>query len=349
MNTGFISTAALTEATRIALSKAQIKLVEAQKELSTGRHADVGITLGSSTARTISLRQEFARLQTIIDTNGVVDARLSLSQTTLQTLQEDAQTYLDAMIAARDTALAPGVAQTQADDTLKAFTGLMNESFAGQYIFSGINTDVAPLTNYYDTPTSAARQAVADAFQNFFGFALGSAGAGTITASDMEAFLDGPYADLFEPAAWSSTWSSASDQNVKSRVSNTELIETSANANDQAFRKLARAFTMVSDLGLDALSTAAAKVVFDKTVTLTSEAITDVNTVRSALGLAQNRATRSSERLALQKDILSTDVSRLESVDPAEVSTRLAALTVQIESSYAITARIQNLSLLNFL
>jgi flagellar hook-associated protein 3 FlgL len=36
-------------------------------------------------------------------------------------------------------------------------------------------------------------------------------------------------------------------------------------------------------------------------------------------------------------------------VDPFEASTRVAALMTQVETAYAMTARIQNLSLLKYL
>ena len=54
----------------------------------------------------------------------------------------------------------------------------------------------------------------------------------TSTAADMQAFLDGPFADLFEDPAWSSELVGGLRSEHKSRISTTELIETSANAND---------------------------------------------------------------------------------------------------------------------
>jgi flagellar hook-associated protein 3 FlgL len=42
-------------------------------------------------------------------------------------------------------------------------------------------------------------------------------------------------------------------------------------------------------------------------------------------------------------------VDALEGVDPYEASSRLSALMNQIETAYAMTGRIQKLSLLNYL
>jgi flagellar hook-associated protein 3 FlgL len=42
-------------------------------------------------------------------------------------------------------------------------------------------------------------------------------------------------------------------------------------------------------------------------------------------------------------------IGKLEGVDPYEASTRLSQLMTQVETAYAMTARVQKLSLLNYL
>jgi len=86
MKTSYISTSSLSAATRLSLSKTQAKLAEAQKEVTTGRLADVGASLGYKTGQTLSLRQEHARLTTIVDTNSVVSTRLTATQAALKSL-----------------------------------------------------------------------------------------------------------------------------------------------------------------------------------------------------------------------------------------------------------------------
>jgi flagellar hook-associated protein 3 FlgL len=51
----------------------------------------------------------------------------------------------------------------------------------------------------------------------------------------------------------------------------------------------------------------------------------------------------------MQIDIFKTFLNELEGVDPYEASTRVNALISQIETSYALTARIQQLSLTRLL
>ena len=349
MKTTLISTSSMTTATRLSLMKTQVKLAEAQKEVTTGRHADVGAALGYKTGQTLSLRQDHARLKTMIDTNSVVSTRLSATQAALKQLSDDAQLFVSQLIGARNADSGPTVIQNQARAALTSFTNALNTALDGAYLFAGINADVKPVTDYFATPTSGNRQAVADAFLLNFGTTADDPGNNAIAAGDMQAFLDGPFADLFADPEWTTNWSAASDQNVKSRISTSELIETSANANSVGVRKLAMAYTMVADLGLEKLNQAAYQTVVDTATRLAGEAVQDLAKEQSRLGTAQERVANANDRMSIQIDILTNHIGLLEGVDPFEASTRVAALMTQVETAYAMTARIQNLSLLKYL
>jgi flagellar hook-associated protein 3 FlgL len=136
---------------------------------------------------------------------------------------------------------------------------------------------------------------------------------------------------------------------VKSRISTSELIETSANANQPGVRKLAMAYAMVADLGIETLSEAAYQAVVDTATRIAGEAVQDLAKEQSRLGTAQERIANANDRMSIQIDILTNHIGLLEGVDPFEASTRVAALMTQVETAYAMTARIQNLSLLKYL
>jgi flagellar hook-associated protein 3 FlgL len=349
MKTTQISTSSITSAMRLSLAKTQLRLAEAQKEVTTGRHADVGAALGYKTGQALSLRQEHARLKTIIDSNSVVSTRLSATQAGLQQLTDDAQLFVSQLIGARNTESGPTILRDQAKAALTSTLDALNSALDGAHLFAGINADVKPITDYYATPTPANRQAVIDEFQTAFGALPGDAGNGSITAGDMNTFLAGPFADLFSETGWTATWSAASDQNIKSRVSSSELIETSANANSEGIRKLAMAYAMVADLGLNTLNQATYQAVVDKATQLAGEAVQELAREQSRLGIAQERVKNANDRMSIQVDIITNHIGLLEGVDPFEASTRVSALLTQVETAYAMTARIQNLSLLKFL
>jgi flagellar hook-associated protein 3 FlgL len=239
--------------------------------------------------------------------------------------------------------------QEQATSNLKAFINTMNGAFNGANLFAGVNTDVKPLTEYYATPVSASRQAVANAFLADFGITQSDPAVANITGPAMQTFLDTTFADLFADPAWTTDWSSASNQNVRNRISTNDLVETSVNANDVAFRDLAKVYTMVADLGTQNLGQEAFEAVINQAILDVSEAIQAVTELQARMGIAQERVADSNERMAIQVDILSTQVNAIEGVDPNEAATRVNQLLTQIEISYALTARIMGLSIIHYL
>jgi flagellar hook-associated protein 3 FlgL len=349
MKTTQISTQAISEATRISRMKLQLKLADGQKEATTGRLADVGQGLGYLTGRSVSMRQDLDRLNTFIDTNAVASTRLQQSQTTFEGIADLAQEFISTLVGARASAASADVAVADARTKLIALTASMNNAANGAFLYSGINTDVKPLTDYFATPTSANRAAVATAFNTQFGVNQGDPGTELITGTDMKTFLDGPFSAMFDPANWSGTWSAASDQNITSRISNNELIETSANANTRGIRLLASAYTMVADLGAETLSQDAFQAVLDKAIAVTGEAIGELTQLRASMGTAQERISTSNDRMSMQITIITEHVNLLEGVDPFEASSRVNALLTQVETAYALTARLQRLSLINYL
>ena len=74
-----------------------------------------------------------------------------------------------------------------------------------------------------------------------------------------------------------------------------------------------------------------------------------MNDLRTSVGIASERVQNATDRASLQKDVFTSDLQELEAVDPYEVSARINELTLQLETSYALTGRLQRLSLLNFL
>jgi flagellar hook-associated protein 3 FlgL len=206
-----------------------------------------------------------------------------------------------------------------------------------------------PMLPFESDPPSPAKQAIDDAFSTYFGFAQNDPQVSNISAAQMADFIDTVFVDLFDDASWSALWSDASDRNVRSRISTSELIETSANANESAFRKLAMAYSMLGELGGDRLDKGAFQVVADRALSAVGGALQDLTGIQARLGIAQNRVANASERLTIQRDIMSQQILGLENVDLFETATRVNTLMSQVELSYSLTARIRQLSLLRYM
>lgn len=449
MRTTFVSTLALWNSSKTSLDKLQTGLVKANKELVTGRESDVGLKLGYKTGQTLSLRQDRAEIDALVDSNASILLRMKSSTTALDQVRSTGDKFMDALIATPLSSSSIPTLMYQAKANLQNLISSMNNTAGGQYIFGGINSQEKPLNDYAGgTPplrpnvsipvsglsnsdvikfkvggnleqvfsvnaettvdnlvasinaavtantlsgveasrdpvtgnlvlkstdltgktdvtgsftdvdgtavpvegsvTRSPQAAVASAFRSTFGFGIDDAAVSTIMPDDMKAFLDGSFTALFEGANWQD-WSNASSQNIQSKISLREKVEASANANDPGIQKMAMAYTMVFDLGLDRLGEGTREALVNKAIATFSEATTGVTTLQSRLGAVQEKVEEADERMSLQKDILDEKIIHLEAVDPAEAKIRVDRLMTQIQTSYSLTAQLRTMSLINYL
>lgn len=348
MKASFVSSSAISNAMRYQIGRLQADLVKGQKEVSTGRVADTGLALGARTGQSVSLNRDLDRLQGIINSNGLVKSRLSATQSALSQIASSAQTFLGTLTASTSGDAGTTVTLTDAKGTLTALTSVINTSLNGEYLFAGINTDVKPLDDF-SAPGSPARAAFDTAFQTHFGFTQSDPLAGGITAAQMDNFLTTVVEPQFLGAGWQGTWSSATDKKIVSRIALNETAETSVSANNDGVRKLAMAAASISAMFTAQMSDAAKKAIVDRSLGMVGEAIANISTEQSQAGIAENRVKNASDRIGMQVDLFKRNVLDMEGIDPYEASNRVSALLTQIETSYALTARIRQLSLLKFL
>ncbi|MBB3233703.1 flagellar hook-associated family protein [Phyllobacterium endophyticum] len=347
MKTQSVSSYMLSNSTRNIIARAQADLVRASQEATSGVVFDKGLTLGSRAGQSISLRKEHDRLTVLTETNGLISERMKASQNALTNVIKGSQDFLGNVTAMRGASEGRSILVDKAKGLLQTATDLVNTSYNGEYVFAGENTDVKPLGDY-GSAGDPARAAILKSFQDRFGFATTDPQVATISAADMTTYLNTSFAAEFDAGSWSN-WSSASDTLVKSRIAPTELAETSVSANNAGFRQLAMSYTMMAELGDIGLNQAAFDAVIDKVAETTNRNSTLLAGAQSFLGNAQARTKDATDRLTVQINVLKSSVLDLEAVDPYEAASRVEALRTQIDASYALTVRIQSLSLLNHL
>jgi len=345
--TSYISTQSISSSLRQSILKMQTELAAKQTEISSGTYADIGLALGSRTGQSVSLQAEGALLKAISDTNSAVSTRLDTTQERLGSLRSSAQDLLNALLQTNSTTNA-GAIQASGETNLKSLIGSLNSTLDGDFLFAGTDTSNQPMTDYYGASASN-KQSVDAAFSAAFGMTQSSAGVSSISAAAMQSFLDNQFASLFQGANWTSDWSSASDQTRTNRIAASQTIETSVGANEPAFQNLAKAFTMVADLGAQNLSAGAYQAVVGTARNLLTTAIGQITDLQAKVGLAQASVTTASDGMSLQMNLLSAQVGNLESVNIYEATTRVTELQTQIETSYSLTSQLKQLSLVNYL
>ncbi|TPM36946.1 flagellar hook-associated family protein [Mesorhizobium sp. B2-3-4] len=343
-----VSSAALTNAMRYQQMRMQADLVKATKESSTGKVADVGLALGGRTAQSVTFSRDLDRLNVVIDSNGLVAARLSSTQTSLGQLSTVAQTFLSSLTTASSGDNSDSLTQSNGQTTIQQLASILNTSVNGEYLFAGTNTDVKPI-NDFTAAGSPAKAAFDASFVAKFGFAPDDPAAADITAAQMDDFITNDVTPQFLGAGWQTNMSNATDQQIVSRIALNETTATSTSANSDGIKKLAMAAAMVSSLMSTNISQAAKGTIVSRSELLVGEALSGIGQVQSETGIVQKRVSDASDRMKTQVDLFERHILDLEAVDPAEAATRVANLTQQIENSFALTARLQQLSLLNYL
>lgn len=351
MKTSTISSLSVQNALRYTVRESQAELMRAQRESTTGRHDDLGAALGAKTTRSLDLNGELVRLQNLKDTNSVVTQRLSASQEAMTNMSKNGQTILNALVSLSGNIDANSVKVTR--DTIQsafsAFTSTANTSLNGEYLFSGINTDVKPLDDYF-AAGSPAKASYNTALSTFLGAQVPALASATqMSAVQMDDFITNTLEPMFTGASWNTDWSKATNQNMTSRVSKTEVVETSANANADGIRKMALATVISVELLSLNLSTDVRQAAATKATGYVGVAISGIDGERGKLGLSEARVKNANSSLEAQRVIIETHLSDLEGVDGYEAATRVANLKALVEASYSLTARIQQLSLVNFL
>ena len=350
MKASFVSNMSLQNAMRLTVASAQKEMVQLQEETVTGRHSDVGAVLGAKTTRTLNLHRDLQRMESLKSTNALTTQRLAASQEALGQMSTAANDALEVLIA-----LSGITSQNQLDlakenigNALSTFTAAANTSFSGEYLFAGINTDVVPLNDYFqETPPSTPKAAFDTAFANFM-TANGYSSSEEITPAAMETFI-GDLETSFLVTDWETNWSTASDENMQSRISAAETVQSSTNTNAEGMRYMALGLVLGQELLALGIPEATRKIVSDKAIDYMGRAISGIDGERSKLGISESRVSQANISLDAQITILTTSIKDMEGIDTYEAATRVTTLESQLSLAYTLTSRIQNLSLLNYL
>jgi flagellar hook-associated protein 3 FlgL len=353
MKVSFVSSQAINQAMRYQMLRMQADLVTANKEMVTFRVADVGLALGARTGMSVSFHREIDRLKGLTDTNQLAASRLSSTQVVLQQLTADSDRLIQSFTTAFSGAGDSKIARYEAESVLASMNGLMNSHLNGEFLFAGINTDVKPMNDFLD-PTSPSRIAMNNAFSTHFGFGIDSPNVADIDTTEMVQFLDDVLTPMFiDPAGgpgsgWSD-WSSASDKTIQSRISLSETAQTSVSANIDPVRRLAMAAASVSFMVGIGMKSSTENAILAHAQEHLGGAVAGLANQQGYTGIAQERLVRANERMSMQTDLIKKGLNDLEGIDENEAAVNVKGLLAQIELSYSLTARMQQMSLLKYL
>ncbi len=346
MDTTRISSLAFNSLLRGPTISAKAELAARSQEATTGRLADAGLSLGTGSGRLRSLSSLHQHLLAVDDANSLAGGRLSATQASLQGLS-GLTTDMMSLLTAGDMLTEANAAKlATAREALAGATDFANTSYGGVYLFGGVNTVEPPIS---DWETGAAQTAFRDSFVSRFGFAISDAAAASISAADMSDFLETTVRPMFEGTDWTTNLSSASSEALRSRIAPGESAVTSVTANETSVRTLFMATAVTFEFLGSHLGAEAAGAVSNFALSALGEANKGLADLQGQVGVMQQRVTRASEAGETRLALLNSMIGAIEGVDTYEAASRVNELTTRLETSYTLTARLQQLSLVRYL
>lgn len=304
------------------------------EELSTGRTADVAQRLGGDYSYLSDIEHNLKVLDGYALAASEAATFAGETQSSLERLHESTSSLSGALLLAgtEATDAARKHASAQAGSALETVVSTLNRSVAGRSLFSGTQTDHAPLATA----------------QDLLG-ALKATVTGLSTSSEIMTAVETWFSD---PAGFASTMYFGGDIDLASiQIGPGEQVSVSLRADNAAFQNLMKNVA-VAALAADP-DLALSRSVQSELISGTGENLLGVGDVlirmSADLGFAQARIEEAAIRSASARTGLQYARQDLLEADPFDTATRLESLQFHLESLYSATVRTSRLSLVNFL
>ncbi len=305
------------------------------RELSSGRAADIPRHLSGNLLRFSQIEHDFAILGShrTAAREAAVDA--SAMQTALGQVQTLSASLADSAITVGSAAggAQVGTLAAEARNILGSMIGALNSSVAGRALFSGTQTDRAPLA-----PLAT--------MLNDLRLAIQGANSPNAMRAALDAFFDTPGGG-FE----TTIYQGGTTDLLPYALGAGESVALTIRGDDPALRGQMKQVALVAlsdDPGVLLSEADRRDLVFGAGTALFTQQ-PGLTALRADLGFAEARIEQSASRISAEITSLQTARNDLVSVDAFETAGNLQQVQFQLETLYTLTARAARLSLVNFL
>lgn len=313
-----VATAAQNRFALFTTLNTQQRLFDAQTQVGTGQKSQDFAGIAREAGRLVSVKTEFARVDQFLDNIEQTDRRLEFMGFSLERIEELGRSFRTTLLGAKngETANVTGV-PALAQGLLDQIVDLLNVRDETRFLFSGgaINNRAVDLNNGVYTP---------------------------------------PVAPPF-PAAADTDWYGGDDVVQQARIDEGFVIDYGVRANNPAIERVIRAFDAISEITFSSPPSAAEITAINDAVALLTQALDTPPVGELTIGglFAQTALNRSIMDDVKTKHenfaaFAEKNIAEIEQVNTAEAISILNTEQVALEASFASIARIQSISLVNF-
>ncbi len=305
---------------------------DARLEMLTERPADIKAALGSTIGDAQILRKAFDDVSAFTLATNRALGRAATAQLALTSASANASTIsvsvMDAVGTGNETNLK--LAGADAERQLEIAIAALNKRFEGRALFAGDAVDQIPLA---DTDTL-----IADVRAIY----VGAADAAQF-ATDMDFYFNDPTGGFA-----TTIYQGGAGDAARVQISEGEVVSYSAKADEPAMRDLLRSLSSIVVASEQFPSTDRDTTLNTATIGLI-EAANGVTAIQGRIGGAEERMQAALTSLDAESTALGTAYNDRVSRSPVEAAIRLQQLESQLESAFVLSARISQLTLVNFL
>jgi flagellar hook-associated protein 3 FlgL len=333
----------------------QTQMNQITTEIASGRKTDPLGPLGGNAALLYQLHAQSDQqtaLQTTV-TNAL--GRLDATQTALSAVGTAVQSIVnDALTPDSSNGQGQSVLANEAQNSMAQVISQLNTQYEGSSLFSGDNTNTAPMqaADAAGGPLATVNSVLATAV---------SVKGGPLTASDINSFISGPngLASVFNdtnsnPALnYGGAFYTAPDDGKPTTllIGATQTLQYNVNGNQQGFRDLMQGLSMLTMLGAppSQLDDSAKAALQTQASALIGQAQNELTTQQGLLGVTQAALQNVADQQQAAANATQKQILGFEQADTTADATTLSTLQTQLQATYAITAEISQLTLTHYL
>ncbi|ETX16700.1 hypothetical protein OCH239_00270 [Roseivivax halodurans JCM 10272] len=330
---------------RDTILRVQSEIDRAAQEVSTGRHANSYEALGHDAAQSLRLEANLGRTEAFLTSNALLENRMGATATALSGMRKIAQEVLSlAMPNADAPGQTAGTLASQARAAFDQIAALANTSYEGRALFAGVATDARALAGWQEEGPGGVMSPAA--------LVASVAGGGPTTGTEAAAMAE-ELDDAFAGAAYDTALyggAPADGPRLGASIDTGETLDWGIQANDPAFRDLMQGLAMLA--GVDAATIKdpeAYRAWMGHATGKLSSGLSGLLESEAALGGQQARLADMVERQEGRKSLYTKQINDLEGVDPYEAASRMTETQGRLQASYEVSARILNLSFLDYM
>ncbi len=323
---GGITAITLQDQTLRLVKQGQATMALLQEQLSSGKKTtDLSNLSAPDTRNLLDLRANQSRRENYQSVIGTLTPRVQTTAASMEGMQTLISSIRQAINGANngEAAVTAGLA-SQTKDALSQVDYYMNQKIDGRYVFSGNRYDTAPLV---DLTTLAVPPTEAYPF---------------VPVSPPAVPLYDTDYDALNPTA------AVAGASIKDSVAIDDGLNVTygVTSTDPAFQKMIQGLRYAYAASQDPAN-------YDNYTAKASALLNDAQTAMRGVQ-ATNAANQSLLKSVDQRhdtfiSLMKSDQDDIQKIDTAEVAAKITTLQTQIEASYAATARITKLSILNYL